>query len=175
MNSKKIITPNQNLITPKKNQQPKIQNEVIFEPQVAIDYSSNVAYNDAILDHVEYVKCFVPRDNHVLIRVFKYEAEATSASGLILDNDVEWFSSEGGQMKVRRSENFYQTRAVVCRIGHIADVGPTLASKLEEGDIIRLSTNKLGEEFDTIPTKKGTKKEGYFLIHVGIIAGTENK
>jgi hypothetical protein len=131
-------------------------------------------YNKNILDHPEYVNEFVPRDNHLLIRCFKFEEEETTEGGIIMNNDVEWVETPGGQMVMKTSANPYQKRGVVVKKGFLPK-GNEFFSSLNEGSIVILSTNKLdSSKFDTEPSKKGSKDLGYFFIHVGLVQGIEN-
>jgi hypothetical protein len=166
---------NTDLILPgnpfKKNKkEPNKSSEVIFEKE-DIDYNGNIQYNKAITDFNPYFDNFKVKDNHAIIRVFKQEEDQKTDSGIILNNDVEWYETPGGQMKVRQSQNFYQTKAVIVKTGYLGD--SEFYSELTPKTIVRLSTNKLGPEFDTSPETKGIIKEGYFLVHVGIIVGIE--
>lgn len=159
------------LITPKQpfEKKPK-QAEVIFEKSNA-DYDAHKEYNKNIKDFDPYFESFKVKDNHMIVRVFKQEADEKSSQGIILNNDVEWYETPGGQMKVRQSQNFYQTKAVVVTAG---DLGESDFNKsLVPGTIVRLSTNKLGVEFDTTPETKGKVNKGYFLIHAATIIGIE--
>jgi len=130
-------------------------------------------YNDVINEHIPYVDKFMPRDNHMLIRCFKFEEDQTTESGLIIQNDVEWHESAGGQMKMRTSVNPYQKRAVVVKKGFL-NTDNDFHNSLKEGTIVTLSTSKLDSgKFDTEPYKKGSKDLGYFLVHVGLVTGIE--
>jgi hypothetical protein len=144
---------------------------IVFE-KTDVDYESNLKYNEDILNFHPYMANFMPRENHVVVRLFKQESDATTEGGLILGNDIEWYETQGGQMKVRNSQNFYQTRGVVVRVGFCAG-DERYVSLIKPNAIVRVATNKLGEEFDVEPWTKGITKDGYFMIHVGVISGIE--
>lgn len=130
-------------------------------------------YNEDIFSHPNYVNNFIPRDTHVLIKCFKFESDNTTESGLILQNDVEWYETPGGQKKMRTSTNPFQKRAIVVKKGYL-NKDNEFYNNLSEGTIITLSTNKLDNaKFDLEPEKKGNNNTGYFLIHVGLITGIE--
>jgi len=130
-------------------------------------------YNKSINTHSEYIDKFIPRDNHILIRCFKYEEDNTTEGGLLLQNDVEWHETAGGQMKMRTSANAYQKRAVIVKKGFL-NSDNDFHNQLGEGTIVILSTNKLESgKFDTEPYKKGSHDNGYFLVHIGLVSGIE--
>jgi len=129
-------------------------------------------YNNNINKHCKYVDKFIPRDNHALVRLYKYEEFAKSDKGIILDNDMEFIKDSAGQVKARRSSNPYQFRAVVVTMGHVEKPNK-FHKKLIKGTIVRTLSNKLGKEFDTDPYTKGVNEQGYFLVHIGQFCGIE--
>ena len=129
-------------------------------------------YNDNIEVHGEYITKFTPRDNHALVRLFKYEEFAKSDKGIILDNDMDFTKDVTGQIVARRSVNPYQSRGVIVKTGHIENPN-TFQSKIIPGTIVRTLSNKLGNEFDTDPYTKGVNELGYFLVHLGQFCGIE--
>lgn len=133
-----------------------------------------IEYNKEINTHPDYVNHFTPRDNHILIKCYKYESDASTETGIILNNDNEWYETPGGQMKMKTSTNPYQKRAVIVKKGFLPE--NEFYKLLEEGATVTLSTNKLtSSEFDMEPEKKGKLDLGYFLVHVGVITGIETK
>jgi hypothetical protein len=136
------------------------------------DTNEYIEYNKNINNHPEYLNKFIVRDNHVIVRLFKYEEFAVSDGGIIIDNATEFMTDSTGQIKARRDANPYQFRGVIVNVGHLGTDNPFL-SKLVPGTVVRTLSNKLGNEFDTEPTTKGTQDNGYFLIHVGQICGIE--
>jgi hypothetical protein len=131
-------------------------------------------YNENINNHCEYIQKFTPRDNHALVRLFKYEDFAKTDGGIIIDNDTEFIKDSTGQMIARRSNNPYQYRGVIVKMGHV-DSANNFHSKLIPGTIVRTLSNKLGSEFDTDPYTKGVDEQGYFLVHIGQFCGIEEK
>ena len=87
---------------------------------------------------------------------------------------MEFTKDSTGQIKGRRSINPYQLRGVIVKMGHM-EHSNAFNSMLEEGTIVRTLSNKLGKEFDTEPTTKGTNELGYFLVHVGQVCGIEKQ
>ena len=149
-------------------------NELPQIEKVDHKWDKYIEYNKEINVHPEYISKFTPKDNHVLIRCFKYESDETTEGGLILGNDYEWVKTDGGQMKMRTSTNPYQKRAIIVKSGYLPGDNEFYA-KLIPNTIVVLSTNKLDSgKFDTEPSKKGSKDLGYFLVHVGLINGIEN-
>lgn len=136
------------------------------------DTNEYIEYNKTINEHSKYVDIFVPRDNHALVRLFKYEEFAKSEGGIILDNATQFMTDSAGQVTARRDANPYQFRGVIVKMGHI-DNPNQFNQLLVPGCIVRTLSNKLGNEFDIDPSTKGVNDNGYFLIHVGQICGVE--
>lgn len=136
------------------------------------DTNEYIEYNKNINEHPEYVEKFIPRDNHALVRLFKYEEFAKSEGGIILDNALQFSADSTGQIQARRDVIPYQFRGIIVKMGHI-DNPNAFNQKLVPGCIVRTLSNKLGNEFDIDPSTKGVNDNGYFLIHVGQICGIE--
>lgn len=138
------------------------------------EYTKNREYNDNILSVPAYLSNLTFKDNHALVRLYKWEKEMTSKGGIIL-HESEWHQTAGGQMKSRIDQTPYQKRGVIVALGNILDSSSTFYAKLKRGMTVLLETNKLGKEFDTKPTRQGIELNGFFLVHISRITAIENK
>lgn len=168
MKESKIITPRKGIIGGSKPE----AKEAVEKRSDSFNVKEHEQFNRNIFSHPKYVENFVPRDNHVLVRLLKLTENKTSDGGLILE-DYEFMETAGGQMKSRISQNPYQSRGIVVKCGHLNEPNEFQKEIQEVGKVIRIQSPRLGPEFDLEPQKKGLRAKGYYLIHVGIIIGIE--
>lgn len=165
-----IITPNNKIIgsKPVKSNKVKSQNiEIELEREEKTDFTKEIEYNKNINTHPDFINNLMVKDNHVLIKLFKFEKPSTSTGGIILE-DTELYQTEGGRTKARVKINPYQKRGVVVKTGFSESVSDFSKALNTPGTVVHVPTNEF-KEFHIDKTKKMSDREGYFLVHLGVI------
>ena len=106
----------------------------------------------------------------MLVKLYKYEGEATTDGGIILE-DFEYMQTESGQVKARLNGNQFQLRGRVVLVGDLPD--GSFYQKIKPGVTVLTSTNKL-EPFKVDRTKRGEVNNGYFLVNFSTIEAIQN-
>lgn len=152
--------------TQPKQVKPQIE---VDEPEVR-DFSAAQEYNKNIYNIDEKVESLVIKDNHVLVKLFKYDKETKSEGGILLQ-DTELYTTAGGQMRAKVKQNVYQKRGIVVKVGCLGDMSD-YKEMLIRNTIVHLPTSDL-KEFHIDKTLEIPENLGYFLVHVNVIEALE--
>lgn len=138
---------------------------------IEFNYEKHIEYNESINEHDTIIGNLVFRDNHVLLRYFKFEKDSKTEGGIITE-DIEYMKTDGGQIKGRINQIPFQKRAVVVKSGKFTQSSKFLDS-LTPGTIVHLAGNNYAE-FHIDKTKKVDVGHGYILLHSAGIEAIES-